>query len=146
MSRLRFVERRMERFMHEPPTIQNAVSVIVFATALVVVLAGFLMTLVDRAEYPNVWVAIWWALQTITTVGYGDVTPTHVSGRIVGVVLMLQGVAFIAVVTAVITSVFVARAAQVRDEEVAHDALSDRELMNRRFDELERKIDTLAAR
>jgi voltage-gated potassium channel len=88
---------------------------------------------------------MWWALQTVTTVGYGDVTPTHVSGRLVGAVVMLQGIAFIAIVTAVITSTFVARAAREQDTARAQDELSDRELIEKRFDELERKLDRLAA-
>jgi hypothetical protein len=56
---------------------------------------------------------------------------------------MLEGTAFIAIVTAVITSTFVARA--TRDRE-AREAVSDRQLMEQRFDELERKLDLIAAR
>jgi hypothetical protein len=58
---------------------------------------------------------------------------------------MLQGIAFIAIVTAVITSTFVARATREADEARAQDELSDRELIEKRFDELERKLDRLAA-
>ena len=71
---------------------------------------GVLIWLVDRSEYPNPWVGMWWAIQTAATVGYGDVTPRHVSGRIVGVVMMLWGVAFISIVTAIITTTFITRA------------------------------------
>ena len=39
---------------------------------------------------------MWWALQTVTTVGYGDVAPTQLVGRLVGAVVMLEGIAFIA--------------------------------------------------
>ena len=65
-------------------------------------------------EYPNVGVGMWWALQTITTVGYGDVTPSDFEGRLVAAVVMLQGVAFIAIITAVITSTFIERAHRER--------------------------------
>jgi voltage-gated potassium channel Kch len=68
------------------------------------------MSLVDRDEYPNVWVGMWWALQTVTTVGYGDVTPKDPSGRLVATVVLLYAIAFLAVITAVVTSTFVARA------------------------------------
>ena len=51
----------------------------------------------------------WWALQTVTTVGYGDVTPARTSGRIVAAFVMLQGIAFLAILVAAITSTFVAR-------------------------------------
>ena len=58
---------------------------------------------------------------------------------------MLEGIAFIAIVTAVITSTFVARATRDSDAARAKDELSDRELIERRFDELERKLDLLVA-
>ena len=59
--------------------------------------------------------------------------------------MMLEGTAFIAIVTAVITSTFVTRA--TRDYEAAHatEQVSDREWMEQRFDALERKLDQLAA-
>jgi voltage-gated potassium channel len=145
MGRFNVLERRVTRFLSEPPSIRGAAGVIVSATALVVVGAGILISVIDSAEYPNLGIGMWWALQTVTTVGYGDVTPSHVAGRLVAAVVMLQGIAFIAIVTAVITSTFVARA--TREAEVARlkDELSDRELMEKRFDELEQKLDDLAA-
>ena len=131
--------------MREPPSVRNAAGVIVVATTVVVVGAGVLISLIDKEEYPDVWVGMWWALQTVTTVGYGDVAPSHTSGRLVGAVVMLEGIAFIAIVTAVITSTFVARATRDSDAARAKDELSDRELIERRFDELERKLDLLVA-
>ena len=116
------------------------------ATTLVVVAAGFLITVLDREEYPSIGVGLWWALQTVTTVGYGDVAPSNVSGRLVGAAVMLEGIAFIAIVTAAITSTFVARASRQAEAARLKDELSDRELMERRFDELERKLDLLAGR
>lgn len=142
MRRLNPVERRLERFLKEPPSVRNAAGVIVIATTVVVVGAGVAISLLDRHEYPNVGVGMWWALQTVTTVGYGDVTPTHVTGRLLGAVVMLQGTAFIAIVTALITSTFVARATRERAEE---GEAGDRERIDRRFDELERKLDLLAS-
>jgi voltage-gated potassium channel Kch len=88
---------------------------------------------------------MWWALQTVTTVGYGDVTPTHVAGRLVGVLVMLEGIAFIAIVTAVITSTFVARATREHGAARTRDESTEREIMEKRFDELDRKLDVLLA-
>jgi voltage-gated potassium channel Kch len=144
MGRLNLIERRLERFLREPPSVRNAAGVIVLATTAVVVGAGVLISLIDSAEYPDVGVGMWWALQTVTTVGYGDVTPSHVAGRLVGAVVMLEGTAFIAIVTAVITSTFVTRATRGYEAERARNDVSDRELMERRFDELERKLDELS--
>ena len=145
MGRWNLLERRVARFLKEPPSVRGAAGVIVTATALVVVGSGFLITLVDEKEYSNLGVGLWWAVQTVTTVGYGDVTPSAVSGRLVAAAVMLYGIAFIAIVTALITSTFVARAAQEHEVAQARVDVSDRELMERRFDELERKLDAIAA-
>ena len=145
MGRLNLVERRLERFVREPLSVRNAAGVIVIVTALIVVGAGILIRFLDSEEYPDIGVGMWWALQTVTTVGYGDVTPTEWTGRLVGAAVMLEGTAFIAIVTAVITSTFVARSAREADAARAQDALSDREFMEQRFAELERRLDRLAS-
>ena len=124
---------------------RGATAVIVTATFVVVVGAGVLMTVIDNAEFPDIGIGLWWAVQTVTTVGYGDVAPKDVSGRLLGTFVMLEGTAFIAIVTAVITSSFISRAQDERDAAQRSDDVSDREAMERRFDELERKIDALAA-
>ena len=144
MGRLNLIERRLERFRREPLSVRNAAGVIVIATAVVVLGAGVLITLLDNEEYPHVGLGLWWALQTVTTVGYGDVAPTNFTGRLVGAAVMLEGTAFIAIVTAVITSAFVARATRESEAARVMDELGDRELMEKRFDELERKLDLLA--
>ena len=108
------VERRMTKFMRSPPSVRMAASVIVTATAVVVVLGGVMMRVLDRAEYHTVWIGMWWVLQTVTTVGYGDFTPKTAIGRILTSFVMLYGIAFLSIITAAITSVFVARAEQER--------------------------------
>ncbi len=60
--------------------------------------------------------AIWWAFETITTVGYGDLVPVTITGRIVAVGLMIGGVAIIGVVSASLASWIVER---VADKKVA---------------------------
>jgi voltage-gated potassium channel Kch len=135
----------MSKFLSKPLSVRAAARVIVTATSVVVVASGVLIRFVDHHDFPNVWLGMWWALQTVTTVGYGDVVPTQLAGRIVGAFAMLQGIAFLAIVTAAITSTFVTRAANERGLGRSRDPASDRELMERRFDELERKLDSLAA-
>jgi voltage-gated potassium channel len=143
MARVSLIERQMSRFLAKPLSVRAASRVIVTTTAAVVVVAGVVIHLLDQRDFPNVWLGMWWAVQTVTTVGYGDVVPTTVLGRIVGAIAMLQGIAFIAVVTAVITSSFVARAARERLYGEEHPDLTDRQLIEERFNELERKIDQL---
>ena len=102
------------------------------------------MRLLDHHEYSNIWVGMWWALQTVTTVGYGDVTPRNPSGRIIAAFVMLEGIAFVTIVIAAITSTFVARAAQERgiaeggDEDAAELRVEGRlDVIDGRLDRLE---------
>ena len=140
-TRVNFVERGFSRYLRRPPTVKAAARAIVTATALIVVGAGILIRFVDHSEFDNVWIGMWWALQTVTTVGYGDIVPKHLTGRIIAALVMLQGVAFLTIVTAAITSTFVRRAAM--DAALTDDS-SDRALIERRFDDLEAKLDRLA--
>lgn len=121
---------------------------IVAATVVVVIGGGVLMRFIDHSEYSSVWVGMWWSLQTVTTVGYGDVTPSAASGRIVAAFVMLEGISFLAVLTAAITSTFVARATRTHDSELEggpEDETSERKQLDARFDRLERKLDGLEA-
>ena len=135
----------MAKFLREPPSVRAAASTIVLATAGVVVLAGVLIRVFDHHEYSNVWVGMWWAMQTVTTVGYGDVTPADTTGRIIAALVMLQGIAFLAVVTAAITSSFVARAAKQYMAQQDEDEMTELRRIEARFDELDKKIDRLEA-
>jgi voltage-gated potassium channel len=126
--------------------------VIVTATAIVVAGSGVLMWVLDHNEYPNVGVAMWWAAQTVTTVGYGDVTPSKPAGRIIGLFVMLYGIAFVTIFVAAITSIFVTRAAEergiVEDEaeqriearlEVIDKRLAHLDVIDQRLEELLRR-------
>ena len=135
----------MSRFLREPPSIRGAARVIVSATLVVVVVSGALMRVLDPHEYPSVWVGMWWALQTVTTVGYGDVVPSRPTGRLVGAFVMLEGIAFLAIITAAITSTFVARATREHEESEAKEESSDTARIDARLDALDRKLDEIAA-
>ena len=137
-----YLERKLSRVLREPPSLRVATGVIVSATAVVVVGSGALIRALDHSEYPNIWVGMWWALQTVTTVGYGDVSPTKPSGRIIAAFVMLYGVAFVTIFVAAITSIFVARASAERGiaEDEAEQRIEARlEVIEARLDELLRK-------
>jgi voltage-gated potassium channel len=147
VSRPDLIERRLSRFLREPVSVRNAASVIVVATLVIVVAGGIAIRVLDHHEYSSIWLGMWWSLQTVTTVGYGDVTPTNASGRIVGAFVMLQGIAFLAITTAAITSTFVARAQAQRDaaaqaqEDLADDRLDASLLdLSDRMDRVERLL------
>ena len=122
-----------------PPSVGLATGVIVSATAVVVAGSGVLMRLIDHKEYPSVGVAMWWAAQTVTTVGYGDVSPAKASGRIIALFVMLYGIAFVTIFVAAITSIFVARAAAERG--IAEDQAEQR--IEARLDVIEERLGRL---
>jgi voltage-gated potassium channel len=145
VSRPDVIERRLNRFLREPVSVRNAASVIVGVTAVVVIAGGVAIRLLDHHEYSNIWIGMWWALQTVTTVGYGDVTPESTAGRFVGVLVMLQGLALLAIVTAAVTSTFVTRAeAEGRAKEREADELAGDRLVER-LDDLAGRIDRIEA-
>ena len=135
MARVNPIERQMARFLRKPVTVRSAASIIVTSTAVIVVASGALMRVLDHKEYPNIFIGMWWAIQTVTTVGYGDVTPKDVAGRIVASFVMLEAIALVAIVTAAITSTFVARAAHLREDERAEEARDQA-----RFEELSERL------
>ena len=137
----------MNRFLREPVSVRNAARAIVVVTLLIVLAGGVAIRLIDHDEYSSVWLGMWWSLQTVTTVGYGDVTPTTAPGKLVGALMMLEGIAFLAIVTAAITSTFVARAQAEREakaqveEDRAEDRLDARLVdLSDRLDRLERLL------
>jgi hypothetical protein len=87
-----------------------AVSVIGGAWAIGVVVFGVVERLVDPDTFDNIWLGMWWAMQTVTTVGYGDVVPGSTTGKVIASLMMLGGLSLFAVVTGVITSAFVTQA------------------------------------
>ena len=98
-----FVRTRTQRAV----TNRRVFPFIALTTVVVALLAGFVVTVIDKQDFPDFGTAVWWAVVTVATVGYGDVVPHTGWGRVVGSVVIIVGVTFIAFVTAVITSLFV---------------------------------------
>jgi len=107
------LERRLDRAVARATTPRGAAIVIASATMMITVVAGVLVTVLEHDTYPSVGTGLWWAAQTVTTVGYGDNVPTSSAGRFVAVLVMFVGIGFLTVVTAAITSTFVAQARRV---------------------------------
>jgi voltage-gated potassium channel len=139
------VERRMTKFMRSPPSVRLAASVIVTATGLIVVIGGVLMRVFDHSEYGSIWIGMWWVLQTVTTVGYGDFAPDNTAGYLLTAFVMLEGIAFLTIVTAAITSSFVARAQREREEDPSSAAVSDAAVAER-LDRLDAHVAELSQR
>ena len=93
--------------LRESLTARRAAAIIAAFTVLVTVVGGILERLLDHQEYPTIGRGLWFALQTVTTVGYGDVTPERAVGRFIASVVMLSGIGFLAVITASVTATLV---------------------------------------
>jgi voltage-gated potassium channel len=119
MNREMRVERRLDRLIAHAETPRTAAAVIATVTTTITFAAGALMTVADHKGFPSVGSGLWWAVQTVTTVGYGDRVPETAAGQIVATVVMLLGIGFVTVITASITGAFVARTR--KDEPAAGD-------------------------
>ena len=109
-----WVDRWLQGKLSRATRPRQAAALIAVVTTLITLVAGVLMTLVDHQNFPSVGRGLWWAVQTVTTVGYGDYVPENVAGRIVATLVMVGGIGFLTVVTAAITSGFVTRSREER--------------------------------
>ena len=103
------LERQLDRAVARATTPRGAAIVIATASTVMTVVAGLLVTVLDSETFPSIGSGLWWAVQTVTTVGYGDDIPQSLAGRLVAALVMLLGIGFLTVITASITSTFVSR-------------------------------------
>lgn len=115
---------------------RNAALIIAAATAAVALLGSVLIHLFDGDEFEGFGSGLWFSLQTITSVGYGDHVPRSLGGRAVASLVMVTGIAFVSVITAAITAAFVESARR------RHGRSPDEEILER-LAEIERKLDEL---
>jgi voltage-gated potassium channel len=104
---------------YERLTLFRAVRTIVAIATLLVLIAGTLVRVIEPETFKSIGLAYWWALTTVTTVGYGDVVPVSTGGRLVGATLMLTGLSLIPLITSVVVSILTAKRAQLDREEQA---------------------------
>jgi voltage-gated potassium channel Kch len=107
--------------------------------ALAVVVFGIVERAVDPKTFHSVWLGMWWAIETVTTVGYGDIVPESTAGKIIAGFLMLGGLSLISVLTAVITSGFVALAQERR-------RASGEDPVGKRLDEITAELRAVSAK
>jgi len=126
------LEDRLQRGV-ERLTIFRAVRLV----AVVAMSLAFVAAVLERWIDPAVGTfgdSLWWAIVTVTTVGYGDIVPQSSGGRLVGAMLMLAGVSAIPITTSLVVSVFVSRLQQqsrARDEEVRAELIARLERIER---------------
>jgi voltage-gated potassium channel len=144
-----FVERRIRKIVNAR-SVTFGLALTFVALALV---GGVLMRFVDHENFPSVGIGIWWGIQTVTTVGYGDVVPTTVVGRTVGGFVMVIGIAFISFVTAGVTSALIQRAAKMESEadrahleEIAQRLVGELDDLEKRLEAIDSKLARLIGR
>ncbi len=122
-------------------TVRRAAVVISLFTLTLTSASAVLIFVFDREDFPNLGVALWWAIQTVTTVGYGDFVPHNTEGRIIGGLVMLLGVSLVAVVTASIAAAFVnAAKRRVLEDPEEHPLASKLDEIVERLDRIEAAV------
>lgn len=105
---------------------RSEIGVSCFVIIIVMVIASFLMYNVEHdaqpEQFPNVFACIWWAVVTLTTVGYGDVYPITVAGKLVGGLIAFLGIGLVALPTGIISAGFLERISKNKEDESKADA------------------------
>ncbi|WJI09217.1 two pore domain potassium channel family protein [Methanobacterium sp. CWC-01] len=133
-----------------------------FALFLVIILGSYLFFAIETSvnpEVPNYESAIWYALVSMSTTGYGDVVPITLAGRIIGVILILTGMGYVSLVTATLAYSFIdifrtesrkaaeklRTTAQDLDKKAAKNEKKMDEIMEK-MDEINQKLDEMEKR
>ena len=136
---MKAAERPQRRFTKTSSRLQNRVANAVATrrvfpwlagvTAFIAVSTGIIVRLIDHRDFHTVGDGIWWSIVTLSTVGYGDIVPTTPWGRVIGSIVIIFGVTFIAFLTATVTSLFIS-------SEQQEAAAKEREIMSRGEEEI----------
>jgi len=108
---------------------------------ITMVLSGVIVSRIDPS-IGTVWDGMWWAWVTMSTVGYGDVVPHNLAGRLFGALLILFGVVLLSLLTANLAAFFIGSEVEKvgRDEKDADRLLKD---ISARLERIERKLEEL---
>lgn len=104
--------------------------------AMTVLGGGAAYAAVEKGQDLSAWDGVWWAIVTVTTVGYGDTYPMTDAGRIIAIVVMFVGIGFIAVLTAAAAERF------LREQRVEREEL---EGVEQRLEEIIRRLEAMEA-
>jgi voltage-gated potassium channel len=107
-SHRRPLARRLWLFA-ERASLPRAIAFIVGFAVVFTLVAALVERLVEPQTFTSYGEACWWAVQTVSTVGYGDVAPHTAGGRAVAAAVMVVGMALIPLVTSVIIAIVTAQ-------------------------------------
>ncbi|HEV3576858.1 TPA: potassium channel family protein [Streptococcus pneumoniae] len=115
------LERKISRFLRT-----NGLIYILYVNIFIVLVGSSILSVVEEKSFSD---SLWWALVTVTTVGYGDIVPVSLFGKWLAVLLMLVGIGTIGMLTSALTNFFVK---DNPDEQIKLDKLKD-ELSSQRI-------------
>ncbi len=121
--------------------VRGRILIYTISAVLLLIYVSSLAILAEERGHPGATItslgkAVWWAVTTVTTVGYGDLYPVTVPGRVIAALLMIGGISLIGVVTASLASWIVQR---VSETDTANQVATATHI-----DELRNEINTLA--
>src|SRR5262245_15899636 len=135
-------DRRIER-IHKAVLSGRIIPYLAAVTGAITLLAALAVRLLARGEFTSFGESVWWAAQTVTTVGYGDVVPDTAFSKVVAVIVMFFGIATLSITTAVVTSAVVSatqRRMADKPEGMGDPHLEALKRIEQRLDALERKL------
>jgi voltage-gated potassium channel len=107
---------------------------------------GAFFAAVESAQKLTTWDGVWWAVTTVTTVGYGDIVPKTDAGRIIAIAVMVIGVGYIAMLTAALAEVFLTSLVGKEANAVEKEAHYAEDVVVARLDALALQMERLEQR
>lgn len=111
---------------------KNSVNYIIYLTVILIFFCGLIFSIFEKGK--SLFDGIWWAIETVSTVGYGDIAPLTTGGRAIGIILIFLGIGFMSMLTAAISAYFVEKDANQDTKKI----LEKLELVSRELEELKK--------
>ncbi len=124
------VDQRLARW-NERLTLLRAIGTVVALATILVLTGGALARLVEPETFTSLGLAYWWAITTVTTVGYGDIVPHNPEGRVVGALLMLTGLSLIPTLTSVIIAVLISKRTRAQTNQLEQELVESTATLRR---------------
>ncbi|MBO7440063.1 MAG: ion transporter [Bacteroidales bacterium] len=107
----------------------SEIGVIMGLIIIIMIISSFIMFYAEHEaqpeQFPNVLGCLWWAVVTMTTIGYGDVYPVTMVGKIVGSTMALLGIGLVAMPTGIISAGFLEKVNERKEKKLAENKKSD---------------------
>lgn len=124
---------------YERLTLARAIRTIIGVAIVLVLCAGLLERIVEPETFTSLGLAYWWAVMTVTTVGYGDIVPVSPEGRIVATLLMLVGFSLIPTLSSLVVSILIGKRTRAQQEQLDRQGKEHADALGR----IEARLDQL---